>query len=210
MMLFQMKTAPLGVERIAEFLEDNYVSVGYPGLGDLEGADRDEIRKRLIESGISQNAEIETALENLNTFIHEMQDGDYVVVADGEWAHLGDLGDYFYADRYDQAEDGRGHRRGVTWLKSLPYASLNPLVSRLLAEDAVISRYTGTLPSARLDLWLTGSNPDTADAAGRSWVNSRVDDGIIAEALAVLREALHSDNPERRERAAIAILQYAK
>ncbi|UQZ36249.1 hypothetical protein C2I18_23615 [Paenibacillus sp. PK3_47] len=210
MKLFQIKTAPIGVERIAEYLEDNYVCIGYPGLGDLEFAGRDEIRSRLIQAVAVPGAEIEAAAEALDTFVHSMEDGDYVVVADGEWVHLGDLGDYFYDDTFDQAKDGRCHRRGVTWLKSLPRTAVNPEISKLLAEEAFVSRYTGTLPSARLDLWIAGSSAETAGSAENAGNNVKVDAAIISEAIAVLREALHSSDTDRRERAAIAILQYAK
>jgi predicted Mrr-cat superfamily restriction endonuclease len=210
MKLFQIKTAPLGVERLTEFLEDNYVSIGYPGLGNLEYADRDEIGRRLIQSGAYQDVGHGSALENLYTFVHIMQDGDYVVAADGEYVHLGDLGDYFYDELFDHEEDGRCHRRGVTWLKSLPRTALNPLVNQLLEEEAQVSLYTGALPSARLDLWLTGTEQDSTVKTESAESAAAVDKETIAEAIAVLRDALHSDDPGRRERAAIAILQYAK
>lgn len=207
MKLFQMKTSPQGVERIAEFLEDNYVCIGYPGTGDLEQAKREDLRVKLLQSRTYGESELEEALNHLELFVYEMQDGDYVLVADGEWVHLGDLGDYFYDGTYDNEEDGRCHRRGVTWLKSLPGSSLNPAAAALLAEEALISRYRGARPSARLELWIGETGADITESGGPS---PGVDADIIAEALAVLKEALHCGDAERRERAAIAILQYAK
>ncbi|QSF46943.1 hypothetical protein [Paenibacillus tianjinensis] len=206
MKLFQMKTTPLGVERTREFLEDNYLCIGYPGTGDLQQADREDIRVKLLQSGVCGEQELEAAVDHLELFVHDMQDGDYVLIADGEWVHLGDLGDYFYEDTYDNEEDGRCHRRGVTWLKSMSRHSLNSIAGELLAEDALISRYQGTLPSARLELWIGDAGADTRFGGSPA----TVDQDTLDLAVAVLKEALHSGDAERRERAAIAILQYAR
>lgn len=207
MKLFQVKTSPLGVERIAEFLENNYICIGYPGTGNLETASPEEMLVRLLKSGAYQGPELETAVADLNLFVHEMQDGDYVLVADGQWVHLGDLGDYFYDDTFDTTDDGRCHRRGVTWLKSIPQCALNPEAAELLAEEAQISRYRGTLPAARIELWIEGSGMADSEAEGK---RALVDEVTVLKAVAVLKEALQSEDADRRERAAIAILQYAK
>ncbi|MHA6530040.1 hypothetical protein [Paenibacillus sp. BAC0078] len=207
MKLFQLKTQPLCIERIQEFLQDNYVCIGYTGIGDLDNVDREEIRRRLVQSGAVQGRELEANLESLELFVHSMQDGDYVLVADEQWAYLGDLGDYFYDEASDNAGDGRCHRRGVTWLKSVPIAELNHSVREWVAGEALVSQYTGPLPRANLDLWIAGLTAEgnmNGDKAGK------VDDETLAEALAVLKSALYSEDIERRERAAIAILQYAK
>ncbi|CAH1190552.1 hypothetical protein PAECIP111892_00241 [Paenibacillus auburnensis] len=207
MKLFQMKTSPQGVERIKEFLEDNYLCIGYPGTGDLEQAEREDLRVKLLRSGINGEQKLEEAVDYLDLFVHEMQDGDYVLIADGDWVHLGDLGDYFYDDTQDNEEDGQCHRRGVTWLKSMPRRSLNSVAAELLAEEALISRYQGTLPSARLELWIEDTGADIRNSGEKP---TGVDEDTLELAVAVLKEALHSGDAERRERAAIAILQYAR
>lgn len=207
MKLFQMKTAPLGVERIKEFVQNNYVCAGYPGTGDLEHANREEIGRRLMESKAYFGQELEEALESLDIFVHNMQDGDYVVISDGEWVYLGDLGDYFYEASCDQPEDGRCHRRGVTWLKSISITELNARVGELLADAGTVSQYKRALPPERLDLWLADSTRSSRNQAN---YEAEVDEDTLAEALAVLTAALRCEDAERRERAAVAILQYAK
>ncbi|MBW4083065.1 hypothetical protein [Paenibacillus sp. S150] len=207
MKLFQIRTQPLGVERIKEFVEDNYICIGYTGVGDLENAGREDIRERLALARAAGGPELEAVLDNLDIFIHGMHDGDYVLIADEEWAYLGDLGDYFYVEAFDSPEDGRCHRRGVTWLRSVPLSELNPLLASWMSAGAVISQYTGALPGARLELWLTGSAAEGRSTGHRA---AQVDEQTLAEALAVLKAALYSGDAERRERAAIAILQYAK
>lgn len=192
---------------IKSFLEENYVCAGDPVVGDLETSGKEDIRSRLAASGAYQGQELEEALGSLDTFVNVMQDGDYVLIADEEWVYLGDLGDYFYDSREESVEGGTAHRRGVTWLKSLPRTAVNSAAQALLASDQEVTRYSGVLPAARMDLWLANSSAVDGETAHSP---ARVDEATIAEALAVLSAALHSPDAERRERAAAAILHYAK
>ncbi|MEK4207037.1 MULTISPECIES: hypothetical protein [Paenibacillus] len=206
MNLFRMGSKPLGIERISTFLEDNYVSIGYPGIGDLENLSIEELRDRLFGTYQYSEPELMQHLQALQLFVHTMQDGDYVLVADGDWVHLGDLGDYFYNELNDNVDEGTCHRRGVTWLKSLPISELNAGVRELFNQSAPVVQFKGPKPSARLDLWITGVS------ANEQEVNSplELDEETLSKALNILKEALICDDSERRERAAIAILQYAK
>ncbi|WNS45861.1 hypothetical protein [Paenibacillus sp. MMS20-IR301] len=208
MRLFGMKAEKTRSGLIKSFLEDNYVSPGYPGIGDLENRGREEIIIKLATAGGYQGQELEEALDSLHLFVNVMQDGDYVLTADDEWVYLGDLGDYFYIDLHDSPEDGTAHRRGVTWLKSLPRTEVNPAIEALLHAEAVVTQYTGVLPAAKVELWL--AEQTAPGGAETTQAHVKVDEATIAEALAVLKEALHSPDAERRERAAAAILQYAK
>ncbi len=206
MNLFQMQSKPLGIERITAFLQDNYVCIGYPGIGDLENISAEELRDRLIHTYQYSEPELTQHLQAIQMFVHTMQDGDYVLVVDEEWVHLGDLGDYFYNELFDTTDVGTCHRRGVTWLKSLLYTDLTIGVQEFLRESGVITQYKGPMPSARLDLWITGSS--ASELTENHPVS--VDEETVAKALNILKEALLCEDVERRERAAIAILQYAK
>lgn len=81
------------------------------------------------------------------------------------------------------------------------------MMGELLADTLPVSQYIGTLPPERLDLWLEDAGLTGSEQAKHT---VKVDDEIIAEALSVLTAALHSEDAERRERAAAAILYYAK
>lgn len=205
MNLYRMESNPLGIERISAFLEDNYVSVGYPGIGDLENIGIDELKARLISAYHYEESELTDHLEAILVFVHTMQDGDYVLVRDGQYVHLGDLGDYFYNELFDTADIGTCHRRGVTWLKSLPMTDLNAEVQGLISSDGVVVQYKGSKPSARMDLWLTSPSVESNENDAKL-----VDDETISMALHILKEALVSEDADRRERAAIAILQFVK
>lgn len=207
MKLFGVKTEKTRSGLIQSFLEDNYVSPGYPGIGDLENRGREEIIIKLATAGGYLGQELEEALDSLHIFVNVMQDGDYVLVADEEWVYLGDLGDYFYIGLHDSPEDGTAHRRGVTWLKSLPRPEVNPALEALLSAETSVTQYTGILPTAKVELWLSEQAAGGEETAGSQ---VKVDEATIAEALAVLKAALQSPEADRRERAAAAILQYAK
>lgn len=206
MNLFQIGSKTLDQEQVTAFLQDNYVCIGYSGLGDLENISLDELKDRLTQTYSYSDPELTGHLQAIHMFVHTMQDGDYVLVADEEWVHLGDLGDYFYNDISDATENGTSHRRGVTWLKSVSFAELNTRVQEMFAESELIAQYNGPMPSARLDLWIMAASAD------EDIENSKVhiDEETITLALDILKEALRSEDVERRERAAIAILQYAK
>jgi predicted Mrr-cat superfamily restriction endonuclease len=206
MNLFKIESKPLGIERMTTFLQDNYVSIGYPGIGDLENIRTEELRDRMINNYQYSEPELTQHLQSIQLFVNTMQDGDYVLVPDGDWVHLGDLGDYFYNENFDDNDNGTCHRRGVTWLKSLAIAELNAGVRELLSDNGTVVQYKGPIPSARIDLWIKGVS------AKEQETNSpvQVDEETISRALHILKDALGCADPERRERAAVAILQYAK
>ncbi|QDH22049.1 hypothetical protein [Saccharibacillus brassicae] len=134
MNLFRLSAAVRGRSRMDDFLRDCFVSIGYPGLGDLEDADRAEVSKRLNRVYGYEGNELERKLEDLHTFVRVMDDGDYVLVADSGRVWLGDLGDYYYREDYDRPEADTCHRRGVTWLGVLPAAALNPALREFARE----------------------------------------------------------------------------
>ncbi|OXS60420.1 hypothetical protein B1A99_08320 [Cohnella sp. CIP 111063] len=205
MKLYGMRLNPAFEGRFERFLEDNYVSIGYPGIGDLEEADKDEIERRLSGLGGYAGHELRAAAEEIHLFASGVRDGDYLLFADGDTVVLGDVGDYFYAESSDVPADGACHRRGVTWLHRIARSELNGLVQDLLDASGVIQAFPYPIQLAQLDRWLSpqGVQPPGAD-------RPKVDDETIAEALEVLKMALRSDDPDRRERAAAAILGYAK
>jgi len=204
MKLYGMRLNPAFEGRFERFLEDNYVSIGCPGIGDLEGADRDEIERRLIGLDGDAGPELRKAAEEIHLFASGVRDGDYLLFADGDTVVLGDVGDYFYVESADVPEDGACHRRGVTWLHRIARSELNGLVQDMLDASGIVQSFPYPFQLAQLDRWL--SPQGVQPAADRP----KVDDETIAEALEVLKTALRSDDPDRRERAAAAILHYAK
>lgn len=208
MNLFQMKLGFYGVGRMKEFLKDNFVSMGWPGLGNLEDISKDELEQRLAEARLYnyEGQEWSERLTEVSSFVHEMQDGDYILIADEDWVHLGDLGDYYYIDQFDSTEDGTCHRRGVTWLKSLPREELHTELQRFLDEQEMITKFKRAVTLQEVERWMSNS----IEAIEEPCHLKLVEEKTIEEALNILKIAMQSEEVERRERAAIAILQYAK
>lgn len=197
-----MKPVHEGKHRMADYLEDCYVCAGPPGIGDLENVHEAELISRLASKFGTEDAELGKRIDELGCFLYEMQDGDYVLIADGDAVHLGDVGDYYYADRYDNEDEASCHRRGVTWLKSFDSSELNGELLSLLHQPLAVSKFGQPVSKERLEHMLTKSR-----AGMRS---SAVPDRLIEQALSVLDEAMQSGDADRRERAAIAILRYAE
>lgn len=238
MKLFRISPFVQGRSRMEEFLRDCFVSMGYPGIGNLEHADEAEVSKRLNRVYGYEGTGLRRALADTSTFVHGMEDGDYVIVWTQGNVWLGDLGDYYYRDDYDSPEEATCHRRGVTWLGVLPESSLNPLLRDFVSqstetEGANIGSFPLPVDLAGLELFaaqLPGStvsgfalaaeaasndayavrSADSASSHSTPHSRASVDEETIREAIAALRDMLRSDDPELRIRAATALLQYAK
>lgn len=227
MNLFRLSPLVRGKDRMEDFLKDCFVSIGYPGIGDLEAADAAEVSNRLRAVYGYEGSELRRRLEEIATFVSGMADGDYVLVPSRSSVWLGDLGDYYYRDDYDTPEEATCHRRGVTWLGVLPAQALSPPLRGFVlgAENDGEERAVASLPlsaqSAGLDAFaaqtpggLLPGLPSALPASGPDGRlaerTSRVDAETLREAVAVLQEALRGDDPQLRVRAAEALLRYAK
>lgn len=236
MNLFRLSPFVNGKDRMEDFLKDCFVSIGYPGIGDLEALDAAEVSNRLRAVYEYEGSELQGRLEEIATFVSGMADGDYVLVSSGSSVWLGDLGDYYYRDDYDTPEEATCHRRGVTWLGVLPAQALSsPLRGFLLgpqaggearavasfplpAESAGLEVFAAQAPGGLLPGLSSGleqaalscADGSSEAAAGLAGGASRVDAETLREAVAVLREALRGADPELRVRAAEALLRYAR
>lgn len=232
MKLFRISPFVQGRSRMEDFLRDCFVSMGYPGIGNLEHADEAEVSKRLNRVYGYEGTGLRRALADVNIFVQGMEDGDYVVVSAQGNVWLGDLGDYYYRDDYDSPEEATCHRRGVTWLGVLPESSLNPLLRDFVsqsagAEGGNMASFPLPVDLAGLELFAaqspggtvpglasaaeTASNgtPNSAQSAAKH-SRAQVDEETVREAIAALRDMLRSDDSELRLRAAEALLKYAK
>jgi len=202
--LYGIKPEEMDAARMKAFLNDNYVSIGYPGIGDPEKAAPETVRERLSQAYGYEGRELERRAEEIRLFVREIRDGDAILVEDGETVHLGDVGDYYYVEEADSREPGTCHRRGVTWIRRMPRAELNELVLNMLDAPGAVKAFGLPWPLAGIDASPSPSGAESASAA------PAVDRRTVEEALAILKEAMKSDDPDRRERAAAAILNYAR
>ncbi|WP_419876094.1 hypothetical protein [Candidatus Pristimantibacillus sp. PTI5] len=206
MNVFLLNPGLHGAKHIPVFLKENYVGFAWPGMGDLENVSSPEWQKQAVQAYKAEGQTLLEILEEIGSFVYGMQDGDYLFVTDGDYVHLGDLGDYFYVESQEADEEVLNHRRGVTWLKSVPKAETHPELKSFLNRGAKIAKLESSVSQEQLEYWMTNSAKPRPEAA----ISARVDEETIARALDLLKEAMSSGDADRRERAAIAILQFAK
>lgn len=208
MNIFQMKTQPNGIERITEFISQGFVCIGYPGIENLEGVQKDEIRKRLHEKYKWTGSKLGNHLGIVNAFTNTMNDKDIVLITEGDWVHIGEVGPYYYDDNFE--DEGMCHRRDVTWLKKIQRHQLNEYVKELLRNRSIVTKFKHPSDIAELDKVL---NPEK-DLSDKQHVFSfdeiLVSEDHVKKALQVLLSALESENEEVRVDAAKSILKVSK
>jgi len=207
--LYQMKAELNGVNMMKVYLEDKYISFGWEGLGNLEQVSQQQliIQKELeLHANVIERSVWSSQWEEIKAFVYEMRDGDYVIIVHEGIAHVGDLGDYYYVKGVEEADIKSCHRRGVTWLTSVLLEQCSPVLQNFLEEGNHISVFTQPVTSEKLEQWISASNQQDKVNIETPFVTGE----MIKEAVAILASAMASEDIERRERAAIALLQYAK
>lgn len=207
MHLYHMKLDSIEAGTLTAFLEENFVGFAWPGIGSLEQASPEQLISQLAQSADADDAgQLPCMLEEASIFLHAMEDGDYLLLTTAaDDVYLGDLGDYFYVDNAS-GEPFIHHRRGVTWIRSCVRADLHKKLQAFLSQQSsiAITRLEEAVTHEEMVRWMSNE----AEFERTSKVS--VSEETIAEALEILTTALRSDDLERRERAAIAILQYAR
>lgn len=196
-----------GDVRMKVYLEDHFISIGWSRLGDLECVAEHEAVERLRQHYALEGSSLSAAVDMIRLFTTGMQDGDYVLVVHDNGIMLGDLGDYYYIDDPLSIESKLCHRRGVTWLKRMGMDELPPSLQAFVREDGEVGKFCRPISAAEAEQWRVAESASAGEGTGKM---PRVDEELVMEALAILKEAMRSSEPERRDRAAIAILQYAQ
>ena len=205
MKIFQMRTAPHGVERFQQFTDENFVCIGWPGLGNLEGVTKDELRDRIKHAYETTGHKAGNTLGLVNAFVNTMQKGDLVIVANKGYAYFATVGDYEYEPKFDNDSDGMCHRRRVQWLGKLPRNELNASVQALLRSRNTIAEYPKTVEESELEHILSGLPLQSANNNMRLKLDS-----LFETALGILEDELHSESPDRRLKAAAELLKLKK
>jgi len=201
MELFQMKTRPCGIERVRQFIEEKFVCIGWPGIGNLAGVGKDEIRDRLEKKYESSGHKLGNMLGQVNTFVNTMKSGDVILINERDWVNIGIVGDYEYISNFDNEEDGMCHQRSVRWINRVPINQLDSGVQRLLSNRNTICQYPDPIETAGLEIYF-----------GKQPIICKNDDPKLDElfqiALGVLEEELKSEDPDRRLKAAAELLRF--
>jgi predicted Mrr-cat superfamily restriction endonuclease len=200
MNIFQIKTQPHGTERIDLFIEQGFVCIGYPGIGDLIGVDKDEIRDRLQQQYKWTGSQLGNHLGIVNAFVNTMKKDDIVLINENEWVHIGKLYDYKYDSNFES--EGMCHRRNVDWIVKVKKDTLNEYVRELLRNRSIVTKFKHPSDISELDKVLANNQTQIT--------NVNINEEMLTRAIQVLNIALQSDNEEIRVKASVGLLQYLK
>lgn len=200
MNIFQMKTKPHDIERFRQFIDGGFVCIGWPGIGDLGQADKDEIRSRLKNRYGYGGHKLGNALGQVNAFVNTMGAGDIVIISERDWAYTGKVGDYTYDGQFDNDQDGMCHRRSVEWLGRVLIKDLQGSIQKFIGNRNTICQFPQPIDETLLAELLGGKLP-----VGKK--NSNKLNSLFSDALAVLESELKSPDPERRLKAATELIR---
>ncbi|MFD3447135.1 restriction endonuclease [Microbacteriaceae bacterium 4G12] len=190
-----VRPLPNGTNHMKDFLDEEFIAVGYPLGKDLSQYDYSQIRYMLQKKGW------EEGIGNVNNLVHIMNIGDLVVVPDDNKkdVYFGEItSDYVYVKDLDENLEGSGypHQRKVRW-----FFDKKPLLRSELPEDLKGSmRYPGTIADMTKHYEIINNILN-----GRGIV--KTDSSLEEKALEVVIELLDSEDPLLRLRAAEIILK---
>lgn len=189
-----VRPLPHGMNHMKDFLEGEFVAVGYPLGENLAQYDYAQIRFML------QNHNWEEGIGNVNILVHVMNEGDLVVVPDDNKkdVYFGKItSDYVYVKELDKDIRGSGypHQRKVEW-----YFDKKPFLRNELPEELKGSmRYPGTIADITKHYELVNNLLSGSEG-------TKVNSSLEEKALKVINELLENEDPIVRLEAAKAVL----
>ncbi len=146
-----MRAKPHNHNRMVEFLANDIVALGWPGVGNLAGMDRRMLGKTVKKAySIRDNRELGRNVGTLDTFVNRVKSGDLVVVPSPEDGDVY-MGRFEGGYRYNRAaeKDSYPHQRRVKWLFGKRRTSRDELpsviASALKAHQPIFSIDGGSL-----------------------------------------------------------------
>ncbi len=200
MNIFQMKAKPHGHDRLEEFLSQDYVCIGWPGIGDLTDVSKDEIRKRIGSKYKESGHKLGYSLGQVNAFVNTMEEGDMVLMRNKEMVHIGKVGAYQYKEEFDNNTDGSCHRRSVEWKELVPFTKLKTDLQGFVKNRHTISQFPDQVEPEDVETFLYKKESLTKNEEEKLAV-------LFKGALDVLQEELKSEDPDRRLKAASALIK---
>lgn len=200
MNIFQIKSQPHGVERLDLFLSQGYICIGYPGIGDLLGVNKDEIRDRLNNKYGWTGSQLGTHLGIVNAFVNTMEKDDIVLVKENDWVHIGRVDFYQYDSNFES--EGMCHRRDVKWLVKVKRDRLNAEIRELLSNRSILTKYKYLYETSGLEEILSVTDR-------KENIDGKYND-IISRSIEILTKSLDSNDEQIRVNSATALLNYFK
>lgn len=200
MQIFMLRSKPHKIERIDIFLKENVVAIGWVDTKDLTGATLEDIRKTLESLGY-ENQSLRTNLGMVNSFIRTMQEGDIVLVREGDLVHIGEVGSYQW--RHDYVDKYMAHTRPVSWITKVPFKEFNASVQSLLKNIKTIAQYKGSFEESELGKYIEGTHGEGIQIQDK--------EQLLANTIESLRDLMNNAKDETvRLEATKELLKYIK
>lgn len=206
-MLWMVRAYPGNTSRMKEFLEDNIIAVNW-GIGDLTGCNTKEAVAQVVaQAGLQpRDASLKTGL--LNRFVNKIKIGEYCIIPYNDVFYVGEIKSDYY---YDSTSQTFEHQRKVEWLfdgepfdrEELPNELQASLKTQLGLAD--ISQHTAVF-NKYLDK-KRGIQSALADESNEFRDMEIELNPLLNDAMKIIKDELNSDDPNRRLKAAIAIMQ---
>lgn len=112
---------PHEIKRLDKFKANNMIAVGWPGIGDLSGKTRENIKTILSGNPYSLSGiALGNAYATIDIFVNRMQPGDLVLIPDGEDIYFAEITGAYYLDKsVNNNTDGYPHQRKINWLANV-------------------------------------------------------------------------------------------
>jgi predicted Mrr-cat superfamily restriction endonuclease len=120
-----IRPVPHGTNRITEFRTLDLIAIGWPGIGDLTGQSRENLKTLLAGPPYNQSGlALGNAYATIDIFVNQMNVGDIVLVANGEDIYFAEItSDYQFDISVEQY--GYSHQRQVRWLSDTSRKTLS-------------------------------------------------------------------------------------
>lgn len=114
-----LRSNPHNKDRMQNFINEKIIAIGWPGLGDLTGLSKDNLKLKLLGSTTKYtNLELGNATSTLDIFVNLMQKDDYVLIPNNNNIYFAKINsDYKYEPAKDNDLEGYPHHRQIILLK---------------------------------------------------------------------------------------------
>lgn len=124
-----IRPVPDGKLRITEFKENEIIAIGWPGIGDLSGKSRMDLKCLLANPPYRLSGlELGNAYATIDIFVNQIKNGDLILTPNGDDIHLGEVAsDYYFDFSVDTHEEDKGypHQRKAKWIKTISRNNLS-------------------------------------------------------------------------------------
>ncbi|MFF5401177.1 hypothetical protein ACFY5J_28725 [Peribacillus butanolivorans] len=190
MKIFMLRSKPNKTERIEVFIKDKVVNIGWQATGELTNATKEDIREALKALGY-EGQSLLTNLGMINAFVRTIEEGDIVLIRQGNLVHIGKLGPYKWEDKYKDMN--MSHSRSVEWLTQVSFKELNASIQTLLKNIKTIAQYHGTLEESGLLKFIY----NTPDEKPHPQITIKDKEDLLANAIEILKDLANNATDEK-------------